>query len=70
MVFHSYSFLYACVLYANAQIVGTVWTYASKMTAAWAGLVVTTPAMVRTAGVVVLGCYVMKIQMKRVMVGI
>ena len=70
MVSHSYSFLYACVLYANAQIVGTVWTYVSKMTAGWAGLVAMTPAMVRTAGVAVLGCCVMKIQMKRVMVAI
>ena len=55
MVSHSYSFLYACVLYANAQIVGTVWSYVSKMTAGWAGLVAMTPAMVRTAGVAVLG---------------
>ena len=34
MVSHSYSFLYACVLCANGQIVGTVWTYTSKMTTA------------------------------------
>ena len=70
MVSHSCSFLYACVLCANGQIVGTVWTYTSKMTAAWAGLVEMTPAMIRRAGVAVLGCCVMKIQRKRVMVGI
>ena len=70
MVSHSYSFLYACVQYANGQIVGTVWTHVTKMTTAWAGLIVMTPTMIRKAGVMVLGCYVMKIQMKRVMVGI
>lgn len=50
-VSHSYSFLYACVLYANGHTVGTVWTSACKMTMAYVGLVGMIPMLIKKAGV-------------------